>query len=306
MSEFHFIRAWWLLLIPVASWIWYQQQKRKQEPAGWKALIDPRLLGSMTVRSSHGGSDKTWLVLVVWIVAVVSVAGPTWHLQPSPLGDTPEPVMIVFRATESTNQTDIQPSRIERAQLKVVDFARARQGKPMGLIAYAGSAHLVLPPTRDTELVAQMIDQIRSDIMPKAGSDLNAALELAVSRFGKYRGSICLVCDNLEASDQQVINSFRDQSSVPIEVLAIARAETPELSAIQEASQTASSVTVMTADSSDVESLVRRTNRPAVPVEAPDSKPRWSESGYWLVPLIAAATLVSFRKRTFATLETAS
>ena len=306
MSDFHFIRPWWLLLIPSVVWIWYQQQRRRRELAGWSALIDPRLLPAMTVRSSQGGSDRTWLILAVWIATILSVAGPTWHLQPSPLGDTPEPVMIVFRATESMNQTDIQPSRLERARLKVVDFARARQGKPMGLIAYAGSPHLVLPPTRDTELVAQMIDQISSDIMPRPGSDLSAALELAVNRFGKFQGSICLVCDQLQASDRQVIQSFRDQSSVPIEVLAIARAETPELNAIEQAARSTSSMTVMSADNSDIETLVRRTNRPAVPVEAPDSKPRWSESGYWLVPLIAAAMLVSFRKRTFAKLETAS
>ena len=55
---------------------------------------------------------------------------------------------------------DPAPSRIERAHLKIADLADIRKGQPLGLIAYAGSSHLVLPPTRDTAVVAQMAAEI--------------------------------------------------------------------------------------------------------------------------------------------------
>ena len=62
------------------------------------------------------------------------------------------------------------------ARLKIADFAAERTGQPLGLVAYAGSAHLVLPPTRDTSVVATMAAEISPAIMPKRGDDLAGAL----------------------------------------------------------------------------------------------------------------------------------
>ena len=106
--------------------------------------------------------------------------------------------MVVLRAGESMDLDDMLPSRMERARLKVADFATARKGQPMGLIAYAGSAHLVLPPTRDTSIVASMAAEISPEIMPKLGDDLAAALQLADRTLGDTRGTVVVVADDAE------------------------------------------------------------------------------------------------------------
>ncbi|NUB16254.1 hypothetical protein GAY28_29230, partial [Azospirillum brasilense] len=48
------------------------------------------------------------------------------------------------------------PARPERAREKMADLLALREGAPTGLIAYAGSAHLVLPPTPDASVVDSM------------------------------------------------------------------------------------------------------------------------------------------------------
>ncbi len=101
--------------------------------------------------------------------------------------------MVVLKAGETMNQSDLMPSRMERARLKVADFAAERKGQPLGLVAYAGTAHLVLPPTRDTSVVATMAAEISPEIMPKQGDNLVGALQLAVNTLGDSGGSIVVL-----------------------------------------------------------------------------------------------------------------
>ena len=142
-------------------------------------------------------------LLAGWLLALVAVAGPTWRPEPSPFADDPVPVMLVLRAAESMDQADLLPSRMERARLKVADFAAERKGQPLGLVVYAGSPHLVLPPTRDTDVVAKMAAEISPEIMPKPGDDLVGAIELATRTLGDAGGSIVVMTDTAaEASNE--------------------------------------------------------------------------------------------------------
>ena len=133
-------------------------------------------------------------------MAIVAIAGPTWRLEPSPFADDVTPLMILLKADVSMMQPDPAPSRLERARLKIADLGEARKGQPLGLIAYAGSAHLVLPPTRDTATVAQMAAEISPDIMPISGDRLDLALREAVRVLaeGQSGGGIVVLADAVD------------------------------------------------------------------------------------------------------------
>ena len=171
--------------------------------------------------------------------------------------------MILLRAGESMDQSDLMPTRMERARLKVADLATERKGQPLGLVSYAGSAHLVLPPTRDTEIVATMASEISPEVVPKMGDDVAAALDLARRILGTQSDLLVVVADTVNDHDTAALAEFRANSRLPVYFLAVARAETPELNAVQAAaSSLGAPVTLMSADSADVRSLVRRTASP--------------------------------------------
>ena len=295
LSQFHFIRPLWLLLIPVACgaawWI-----RRKNDPLlGWQRVMEPELLEAMTLHKRSPIPIREITLLLAWTIGIVAVAGPTWKPEPAPFADDPVPVMVVLKANESTDLTDLTPSRIERARLKIADFAQQRKGQPLGLVAYAGSAHLVLPPTRDTSVVSSMASEISSAMMPKPGDELAAALSLAVSTLGETGGSVLLVADALtidEATAEQI-----SMKRAALHILAIARDNTPELDAIRNTAQKlGASVTRMTADSEDITSLVKKTARAPVAVAAAGEGTRWAEAGWWLTPLLVLLSLASFRR----------
>ena len=178
--------------------------------------------------------------------------------------------MILLKADESMSREDLAPNRMERARLKAADLARARRGQATGLIVYAGSAHLVLPPTRDSEVIASMVQHISPDIMPEPGDRLDDAIALAESIMPK--GFIVVIADEFPAIE----------SALPIRRLAVS--STP-----------IGRATMITSDSADIEEIKRKTRGRGGAVNAEDAA-RWAEAGWWLTPLLGLFSLLSFRR----------
>ncbi|MEM7145272.1 MAG: VWA domain-containing protein [Verrucomicrobiota bacterium] len=303
-DAFHFIRPAWLLAAPLAGLVWWLHRNSRDPLRGWRKIIAPELLKPLTLGASDDNHWRPFLPLLTWLLAVLALAGPTWKPEPSPFADDPVPLMIVLDAGESMELKDMPPSRIERAHLKIADLADGRKGQPLGLVTYSGSSHLVLPPTRDTAIVAQMAAEITPSIMPKPGDDLANALKLANQQLSDLGGSIVVVSDNISSNQDEALRTYRKESRTPVHFLAIARPDTPELDSLRSAASALdASLTLIAPDSSDIETLVSKTARAPVAVAAAGQGTRWAESGWWLLIPIALLTLVAFRRTQRPTLS---
>lgn len=297
IAQFHFLRpAALLLVVPVIA-IWWFWQRQSDPLAGWRKQIDPDLLEALVdgSRSSARGGVK-W-VLAGWLIAAVLIAGPTWRLEPSPFAEDATPLLVLLKADVSMDTPDPAPSRLERAHLKIADLAEARKGQPLGLVAYAGSAHLVLPPTRDTGVVAEMAVEIDPTIMPVPGDRLDLALQEAarVLERADRGGSVVVVTDEVD-TDPAALREVAGEFNFPIQFLQIRSPETPVEEGFGNAARILrASVETMSVDDRDIDSLVRRAARAPV-AQGGDGADRWEESGYWLLPLLAAILLFSFRR----------
>lgn len=323
LENFHFLRPAWLLLAPVVVWIWRLDRTHQDPLRGWRALIHGELLAAMTVHAqpaaapeSHGfwGRLRAWVehlrsvsLLAAGLIAVLALAGPAWQLEPSPFADDLAPLMLVLHAGESMNSADLLPSRMERARLKAADLTAERPGLPLGLIAYAGTAHLVLPPTRDTAIVATLAAEIEPTVMPRPGNDLPAALRLAAKTLGEAGGSIVVLADSAPSLDEAAWRRVRDDCPHTIQFLSVTPARTSDnrsadrggadqASLEQAAAALGARVAALTPDSTDVRTLVRRAASAPVTITSAADGARWSEAGWWLVPVLALFSLASFRR----------
>ena len=68
---------------------------------------------------------------------------------------------------------DLQPTRLDRARFKVLDLIEQRSGSSTALIAYAGSAHILMPPTKDLNVVKPFLESLDPAIMPEPGAALS-------------------------------------------------------------------------------------------------------------------------------------
>lgn len=297
MSLFHFIRPGWLLLVPLAIGLWWLWQRRADPLRGWRSQIEPELLNALVTGKDAVKSTSARWVLAAWLTAIVAIAGPTWRLEPSPFADDATPLIILLKADLSMETPDPAPSRLERAKLKITDLAEARKGQPLGLIAYAGSAHLVLPPTRDTAIVARMAAEISPDIMPTAGDRLDLALREAARVLGEgsQGGGIVVLADSVD-TESALLDPIRKELSLPIHFLAINAAESSEDISLRSAARTLGArVEPLDIEGKDIAAIVRRAAGTPV-ARAGALGERWQEAGYWLVPLVALVLLVSFRR----------
>lgn len=296
LAEFHFIRPAWLLLLPLAVGIWWIWQRYSDPLRGWREQISADLLDSMVVgKKKRSQLSATWLI-VGWITTIVAIAGPTWQLEPSPFAEDSTPLLIVLKADSSMEESDLAPSRLEHARLKIVDLAEARKGQPLGLIAYAGSAHLVLPPTRDTSIVASMAAEISPEIMPVPGDRLDLAIAegVRIVTEGKKGGSIVVFADEVD-TDSGLLKQI-ETHSVPVQFLAINGSPVTPPNLTAAASVVEGIVETLALDGSDITKIVRRAAGKALPAEDELSN-QWQESGYWLVPVVALILLTRFRRQ---------
>lgn len=297
LANFHFIRPAWLLLLPIAAWLWWSWQSCTDPLHGWREQISKELLEFLIVeKQAKYTQPSTWL-FIGWLLLIIAIAGPTWKLEPSPFADDATPLMIVLKAGSSMDQPNPAPSRMEHARLKITDLAEARKGQPLGLIAYAGSAHLVLPPTRDTSIVASMAGEISPAIMPKPGDRLDLAIKEAarILKNGGQGGSIVVVADTVD-SDPGILKSMGKEIVVPIQFLAINAAGSPADSTLVSAARSLNaSVELLALDGSDVAAILRASSGRSLPAKD-DLSNQWHEAGYWFVPLIGMILLASFRR----------
>ena len=222
IAKFHFLRpAWLLALIPIALIVW-QIRRRQSGQAAWQDVIDPHLLEHLLVRpDSQRRFRPVHLLTITWLLSTLALAGPTWRREPSPFTDDEAALVITMAVTPTMEAQDIQPSRLERSVQKIRDLLTLREGMNTALVAYAGSAHLVMPITQDAEIIETFAGELKPDIMPKQGDAVAEAIVLAeqILEGAGRPGSILLITDHLDLS---AVDSSSLSHGSPVHILAVA------------------------------------------------------------------------------------
>jgi len=311
MSElalFHFIRPGLLwLLVPVIglSWLIFHRQDELQV---WRRVISPGLLDHLLIRDGTETSRlrPVYVLLAAWIIGVIAISGPTWQKEPSPFTEDLTALFIVLEVTPEMLAQDIQPSRLQRSVQKIEELLNLRPGTKTGLIAYAGSAHLVMPLTSDASIIVEFAGQLDPSVMPEPGDEPAKALQLAQSRLAqaKLPGSIVLISDGV---DPLQLTDVADSSEFDVHILAMAAGpevipppDSPPAPALNQDSMKASakilggSLVLPTPDDADVRQLNSRVDTSIASAPAQEGE-RWKDNGYWLLPILALLTLLFFR-----------
>jgi Ca-activated chloride channel homolog len=200
IGDFHFLRPWWLLaLVPCVLMIW-AIRRREDAAQSWHGIVAPHLLPFLLQdQNRRARFTPLHLIAIGWLVTVLAIAGPTWRREPSPFADDTAALAIVVKASPSMNTEDVQPSRLTRATGKIHDLFKQRAGAKTSLIAYAGTAHIVMPATTDGGIIDTFAQALDPTIMPKEGDAAVDALRLAdqIERgelHGQRRDIVTYVC----------------------------------------------------------------------------------------------------------------
>lgn len=287
---FHLLRPLWLLaLIPVAA-IFATLLWRQNPRAQWGGVIAPHLLQHLIVQPGQGrGVNPLYLVTAGLVLGIVALSGPTWRRERPPFVEDKAPLMIVLALSTSMNQADVAPTRLERAKQKIRDLLGARAGARSGLIAYAGTAHLVMPLTDDRSVIEPFLAALATGLVPEDGKNATAAVSLATQFLAAepVAGTILVVADDL---DEAAIRQAAGRNGVAM--LAVAPAPSGGRMGL------GSDVVRVSVDSSDIQAIERRIETRFQAAQGDAFGMQWHDEGYWLLFPIALLGLLWFRRGT--------
>jgi Ca-activated chloride channel family protein len=266
----------------------------------WDRLIDPDLLQALTVGQNQRQRFRPiWVLIPLVLLLYLALAGPAWRQEASPFADDQASLVIVLKVSESMTNRDVQPSRLERAQQKIGDLVEARPGARTGLVGYSGSAHLVMPLTKDGSVIQSFAGELSPEIMPRDGDDPVNAIRLAQVQLEKsgQPGSILLVTDGLPTPDLDPLRAHTRSGGAPVHILGMGESANLDLGLLEAAARALKgSLTTVTPDNTDITRVVRSVETRFQAALPEDGGSRWRDEGYWLMIPLALISLLWFRQ----------
>ncbi|OQT47668.1 hypothetical protein EM87_009980 [Vibrio parahaemolyticus] len=321
MAEFTFLNPYWLLGLITIPFVLLINQKFRAKKS---ALIAPHLakmLGQTT-------QSKPYFMIwgLAWAIACVALAGPSWQSNTRPSFELSQNRMLVLDMSRSMYASDIKPNRLTQTRYKALDLLPKWKEGATGLIAYAGDAYSLSPLTTDASTLAGIIENLSPELMPFQGSNLPAAIELALSQFsqaGANQGDIVVLADDLNDSELARSLNLVKGKNIRVSVLAIGTANgapiaLPDGSLLKTtqgstvvakthlknlqtlANKTGGMFVPIQHNNRDVDSIAAYTNNTGNNLAAKQNQEVKTDSrlngGFWLLPLLLLPTVFLFRR----------
>jgi len=330
MLGFHFLRPWWLLLLPLLLFVLWLLRRRRLQSRRWQNVCDAQLLPHLLI-SESGTRQRRGLLLIVGLSGLLSIAalaGPAWKQLEQPVFRDQSALVLMLDLSRSMDATDVKPTRLTRARLKLIDILKQRKEGQSALIVYAADAFVVSPLTEDAETIIAQVSSLKTGLMPQQGSRPDLAIDMAqqlLTQAGALRGELLLISDGLEKVPPdalQISISELTQSGYRLSILAVgdtagAPIALPDGGFLKDSSgaiviprldeaglrelalQGGGHYQAMRVDDLDITALLdsaRLTSESELEESQGFKADQWREEGPWLLLLLLPMVLVAFRR----------
>jgi Ca-activated chloride channel family protein len=187
MSLTGFDHAWYfifLLVVLILVGLYIAAQLARQRRV--LRFANMELLESVAPQRPNRWRHLPAVLLVVSLVLfTIAMAGPTRDVR---IPRNRAVVMLVIDVSQSMRATDIEPNRLAAAQVAAKQFAdELTAGINLGLIAYAGTATVLVSPTTNRDATKQAIDKLQVADRTATGEGIFTALQ-AIATVGAVIG----------------------------------------------------------------------------------------------------------------------
>lgn len=323
LADFHFLRPDWLWVLPLIVGVAVLLARRRLASGNWQDVVDASLAPHVLSLSANRRSDYRWWWLgIVGVLAVVALAGPAWQRIEQPVFRSDQALVIALDLSRSMDASDVAPSRLLRARLKILDILERRASGQTALIVYSANAYTVTPLTTDTDTIAALVGSLSTDIMPSRGSYPVAAIykgKRLLEQAGAGLGEVLLITDG--GASPAADRAARDLLSAgyTLSVLAVGTREgapiprisggfvtdqsgriaVPKLEerSLRELAQAGGGrFAILSTDSRDLDHLLSgETGQRGARTDSLATD-QWQEEGPWLLLLLLPMAAVAFRR----------
>ena len=240
---------------------------------------------------------------------VLALARPAWPVQVTRATGA---VVVAVDVSPSMMATDVRPNRLVAAQAAVAHFADLLPNRiQLGLVSFAGTAIVVVPPTSDHELVQNALGQLRFRSETALGEAIHASLD-ALSTNGEAKGAgVVILSDGASTTgrpDAAAAQRARN-AGVPVSTIAFGTAsgtvvlggETlsvpPDKAALRTIAKTTGGRFFEAASADDLTQVYRTIGRSVVTVEERQDLTAWFLGAAFAFALVASTLALAWFAR---------
>jgi len=198
----------------------------------WLLARARRLLGlsgsrgtlSKSLASQPAAIRLEWFLWMSFLFfLILSLANPQYGLRRQNVQAGNAEIMIALDVSNSMAATDIKPDRLSRSQLLIRQITERFSSARIGLICFAGEAYLQTPLTTDVATVQLLASMARPDRIPSQGTDLGAAIDLAIRSFPDQEGfhKLLILISDGEDHEGQVLEAAERAARSGISIVTI-------------------------------------------------------------------------------------
>ena len=162
------------LVIPLVSAVWWLTRRRRR-----RAVV--RVSSIALVRAALPGRSR-WrrripaaLLTLGLAVLAVGAARPQATV---PVASSSATIMLALDVSGSMCSTDVKPNRITAAERAASAFIRSQAGGPrIGLVAFASTAVVLVPPTTDTKQLLSALGGLTTSFGTAIGEGIVTSLD---------------------------------------------------------------------------------------------------------------------------------
>jgi Ca-activated chloride channel homolog len=172
---------WFFLLIPLMIFLRFMNNSR------WKKTR-PRFFHNKTyfriVSKNSPGRKLSFILEYIAIgLMIIALSGPGVGTEIREVKREGVDIIVTMDLSLSMCAADISPSRLQRTKLEVIKLISNVKGDRIGLVGFAGVAHLQCPLTLDHRAARLLLDVMDETLLPVQGSALGDAIRVAVDAF---------------------------------------------------------------------------------------------------------------------------
>jgi Ca-activated chloride channel family protein len=118
-----------------------------------------------------------------FVLFLIALAGPSIGTSMKEIKEEGKDIFLAIDLSQSMNASDIGPSRLQRVKFELKNLTKSFAGDRIGLIIFSSEAFVQCPLTFDQNVLQLHIDGLNTGLVPSQGTDINAPLQMALSKF---------------------------------------------------------------------------------------------------------------------------
>lgn len=168
----------WALLtiavIPLIAATWWLARRGRKRAA-------MRVTSIALIRAAAGGRSRWRRRIPAALLALGLAVLATGAARPQatvPVASSSATIMLTLDVSGSMCSTDVKPNRITAAEQAAGEFIKSQTGGPrIGIVIFAGSAYVLVPPTTDTQLLLSGLDGLTTAAGTAIGEGILTSLD---------------------------------------------------------------------------------------------------------------------------------